>query len=202
MNGRLARVALVLGAAIGVSALWSAAEACACCSNQGWRHVGSERYADTYASEVERVAFAPGATLFTGEGEAEDIPGIADPASDYVMSGAWGGERLVLTLTAASGATGTISLAKPETISVFEVDPREITDGNADISLYKEWKLTGAVEATGAFAASAGEKQRLTLILQGRGNNCGAAEDFTAWTLVMEGPNANYTLFGTLVRTP
>ncbi len=65
--------------------------------------------------------------------------------------------------------------------------------------LYKEWKLTGEVTGTGAFSATNGVKQSLTLILQGRGNSCTSAVDFTHWTLVMEGPKGRYSLFGELV---
>jgi hypothetical protein len=42
----------------------------------------------------------------------------------------------------------------------------------------------------------------LTLIVQGRGNSCTSAGDFSHWTLVMQGPKANYSLFGDLVQTP
>jgi hypothetical protein len=31
------------------------------------------------------------------------------------------------------------------------------------------------------------------------GNSCTSAVDFAHWTLVMQGPKANYTLFGDLV---
>jgi hypothetical protein len=37
------------------------------------------------------------------------------------------------------------------------------------------------------------------LILQGGGNSCTSAIDFTHWTLVMQGPKANYTLYDNLV---
>ena len=35
-----------------------------------------------------------------------------------------------------------------------------------------------------------------------RGNSCTSASDFGHWTLVMQGPKANYSLFGDLKRTP
>jgi hypothetical protein len=41
----------------------------------------------------------------------------------------------------------------------------------------------------------------LTLILQGAGNSCTSANDFSHRTLAMQGPKANYTLFGDLVTT-
>lgn len=42
-------------------------------------------------------------------------------------------------------------------------------------------------------------RQILTLILQGGGNSCTSAIDFSHWTLVMQGPKANYMMFGDLV---
>lgn len=42
-------------------------------------------------------------------------------------------------------------------------------------------------------------RQLLTLIVQGAGNNCTSANDFSHWMLVMQGPKANYTLFGDLL---
>ena len=68
-------------------------------------------------------------------------------------------------------------------------------------ALYKEWKLSGPAAATGVFEPGGGPRQVLTLILQGRGNSCTDASDFSHWTLVMQGPKANYTLFGDLVTT-
>ena len=41
----------------------------------------------------------------------------------------------------------------------------------------------------------------LTLLIQGHGNNCTSSIDFSHWTLIMQGPKANYTLFGNLVTT-
>jgi hypothetical protein len=40
-----------------------------------------------------------------------------------------------------------------------------------------------------------------TLIVQGTGNSCTSAADFKHWTLVMQGPKANYSLFGDLRTT-
>lgn len=60
----------------------------------------------------------------------------------------------------------------------------------------------GEVTGSGAFAAGAAAGQLLTLIVQGRGNSCTSPTDFAHWTLVMQGPKANYSLFGDLVRAP
>ena len=51
-------------------------------------------------------------------------------------------DRLVLSFRDAAGHTGTLSLAQPATMSVFEVDPRNRPDKGQGPSLYKEWKLS------------------------------------------------------------
>lgn len=101
----------------------------------------------------------------------------------------------------AAGHQGALTLHVPGKISIFEVDPRDSPDQGTGPVLYKEWKLTGKVTGSGAFAAGAGPKQLLTLIVQGRGNSCTSAIDFARWTLVMEGAKASYALFGDLVQT-
>jgi hypothetical protein len=85
---------------------------------------------------------------------------------------------------------------------VFEVDPREekrMPEGGQGPRLYKEWKLTGKVQGTGVFSTGMGPEQRITVILQGHGNSCTTSEDFTAWTLVVYGPRADYSLIGNLI---
>jgi hypothetical protein len=84
---------------------------------------------------------------------------------------------------------------------VFEVDPRNVPDKGRGLTLYKEWKLSAPAAGSGVFTPGTGPRQSLTLIIHGHGNSCTSAIDFTHWTLVMQGPKANYTLFGNLVMT-
>jgi hypothetical protein len=116
------------------------------------------------------------------------------------LSAKWVDDRLVLSFRDGSGHTGTLSLARPGTMSVFEVDPRDRPDKGQGPRLYKEWKLSASAAGSGVFAPGIGPRQTLTLILQGSGNSCTSAIDFSHWTLMMQGPKANYTLFGDLVR--
>ena len=192
----LVRYALAAGVMMAAATPFLEAQACACCTEQGQRHVGSEAFDEFRRAEVERVNFAPSAKAF-GAGMEPD-PGATALAESYEMTTAWNGDFLVFILSSPDGGKGSISLKRPAKIGVFEVDPRDTADAGMGPVLYKEWKLTGAVEATGAFAAASGEDQTATLILQGRGNSCGSAEDFKAWTLVVEGPKARFTLFGEL----
>jgi hypothetical protein len=101
------------------------------------------------------------------------------------------------------GRSGTLSLRRPDTVSIFEVDPRtDQSEGGTGPALYKEWKLTSRPTGSGVFSVGLGPSQLLSLITQGHGNSCTSSIDFTHWTLVMQGPKANYKFFGDFVKTP
>ena len=151
--------------------------------------------------EIESLRFGGKASLFTGEGDPEGIQGIATPSGSYRIAAKWQEARLVLSFRDSLGHTGTLSLARPDTISIFEVDPRDRPDRGLGPTLYKEWKFSAAASGSGVFRPGIGPRQVLTLILQGGGNSCTSANDFSHWTLTMRGPKANYTLYGDFVTT-
>ncbi|MBR1144414.1 hypothetical protein [Bradyrhizobium sp. AUGA SZCCT0431] len=198
----LAPIRRGLGLALAIYLLGqtSPAFACACCTNEGQRNVATVALDSGKQHEIESLRFGSKATLFTGEGEVEGIQGIATPAGTYKLSAQWREDRLVLSFRDAADHTGTLSLARPPTISVFEVDPRDRPDRGQGPTLYKEWKLSAPASGSGVFQPGIARQQILTLILQGGGNSCTSGVDFTHWTLVMQGPKANYTLYGNLVR--
>jgi hypothetical protein len=172
---------------------------CACCSNEGQRNVATVALDSGKRQEIESLQFDGKATLFTGEGDVEGIEGIITPSGSYDLVAKWQDNRLVLSLRDSLGRAGTLSFARPKTVSVFEVDPRNEPDKGHGPVLYKEWKLSGHASGSGVFQPGGAPRQILTLILQGGGNSCTSAIDFSHWTLVMQGPKANYTLFGGLV---
>ena len=179
----------------------SAAQACACCTNTGQRNVGVYKLDGFRRSEIDQVRFGPVAHLFTGEADADMIKGIATPSSRYDLSVAQRADRWVFSLRDAQGRSGTLMLAIPRSIAVFEVDPRRgEREGGLGPALYKEWRLTSPAAGTGIFAPGMGKGQLVTLILQGHGNSCPSAADFTHWTLVVSGPIAEYHLYGDLVQ--
>jgi hypothetical protein len=197
-----ASLALAVCAALLVLAGSGGALACACCTNAGQRNVNVATLDSGRAAEIERLRFGGAAQLFVGEGGPESIDGITTPAESYTLTAAWQGDRLVFTFADAQGHTGTLSLLRPGKVSIFEVDPRDGADQGLGPVLYKEWKLTSKAAVTGVFASGMGPSQVITLIVQGRGNSCTSAEDFSHWTLVVEGPKANYSFFGELVPAP
>jgi hypothetical protein len=178
----------------------SSAFACACCSNEGHRNVASVAFDSGKREEIASLRFAGTATLFTGEGDADSILGITTPAASYDLTVTRQDDRLNFIFRDRSGHSGTLSLTEPKAIAIFEVDPRNRPDQGRGPSLYKEWRLTTPATGTGIFRAGIRPRQSLSLILHGGGNNCTSAMDFSHWTLVMQGPRANYMLFGELVR--
>jgi hypothetical protein len=189
-------------AALLALAVWNDALACACCTNSGQRNVAVVPFDSGKRDELGKLHFAGTAQLFVGEADTADVKGITTPSVHYELSAAWDKDRLVFTLRDNSGRSGTLSLQRPGTISIFEVDPRDQPDTGLGPALYKEWKLTSRAAGSGVFSAGLGPNQLLSLIMQGHGNSCTSIDHFTHWTLVMQGPKANYTLFGDLVATP
>ncbi len=201
---RRARLALA-AAVLGLSVLPGEALACACCTNLGQRYVEVEKLDSTRLEQIESLRFGEEARLYGGEGGVETITGIQDPVERYDLKVRWdkthpGHSQIVFSLDNPGGRSGTLWLALPQKISIFEIDPRDSPDEGHGPVLYKEWKLTGELTGTGAFSGTNSPKQVLTLILQGRGNSCTSAEDFTHWTLVTEGPKGIYSLFGDLLK--
>ncbi len=191
---RLAAVAVV-----GFTLFSATAQACACCTNPGQRMVALEPLAASRLANLQGLQFARAAQLYLGEADTDSIRGITTPSEHYDLTVTSSPKRLTFALRDKAGRSGTLALAWPETIAIFEVDPREAKpDRGLGPALYKEWKLTAPASGTGVFAPGTGARQRITLILQGRGNRCTDASHFTAWTLVVHGPAAEYTLFGAL----
>ncbi len=191
--------ALALG--IAVLAGSRTALACACCTNEGQRSVGTVALDSGKRQQLESLRFGSKAQLFTGEADVEFVSGIVTPSGSYDTTAAWRDNQFVFSFRDDKGRTGTLALARPATVALFEVDPRDGRDAGQGPALYKEWKLSAPASATGVFAPATGPRHILTLILHGRGNSCTDAGDFTHWTLVMQGPKANYSLFGNLVTT-
>lgn len=177
-----------------------AAFACACCTNPGQRYVEVVQLDSGRRDEIESLRFAKSAELYVGEAGVEIVQGIATPSERYDVDVKWENGHAKFALRDEAGHEGTLTLAVPDKITIFEVDPRDSPGQGTEPTLYKEWKLTGRVTGAGVFNTGSEGKPLLTLILQGRGNSCTSAADFTHWTLVMQGTKGYYTLFGALAK--
>ena len=177
------------------------AHACACCTNQGQRYSGLQKLDASRREQLDQLRFNAAATLYTGERDTGDIKGIARPASDYEMHVAQEGSRWVFDFRDKNGRTGTLTLPMPDSISIFEVDPRlDPREGGTGPALYKEWVVSAKAAGTGIFASGVRGNTRASLILHGHGNSCTGPEHFGHWTLEVKGPNADFSFIGELVR--
>lgn len=173
------------------------AHACACCASTGQRHVATGPISEYEAGELRRIGFA-NAELFTGEGEAGDVRGLAATASSYELELTRSGATWTFTFKDKGTIAGTLSF-QPDKLAKFEVDTRaEPASETGTVTLYKEWKQTAPLTATGMFKLQKGSL--LSLILQGRGNGCTSADDFTHFALVAQSDGISFHFFGDLAK--
>ena len=171
--------------------------ACACCADQGARIVAVEKLDLARREKIDQLRFGQTAELFVSDAGIESIKGIVDPAERYSMEVARDRDSLIFSFRDKGRRAGTLNLHVPAAMSRFEVDPRDgQREQGGGVRLYKEWKLSSKMAGTGIFKNGNGNGQFITLILQGHGNFC---SDFTQWTLVINGPTANYSFFGDLI---
>jgi hypothetical protein len=176
------------------------AHACACCTNSGQRHEAVEPLGSDKLDEIGRLRFASQAQLFTGDADPDMIKGITARWAQFDLRVETKKDRWIFTFRDKDGQSGTLTLALPWSISVFAVDTRRgEREGGSGPTLYREWKLNAPAAGTGILAAGTGKGQRIALVLQGHGNSCASASDFTHWTLAVSGAAARYHLFGTLL---
>lgn len=196
-NRRLSLFALAALAALLL--LPGRAWACACCSNDGDYHVGTGRPSEYELSIMQQIRFGPTANLYLTEADMEDSAvGLAHRAEKYTLDGSLVGR--VWKLAFRDGKqTGTLSLPLPVRMTSYTADTRDgRTSPGGGPMLYKEWRFEGRVNGTGFFRAGTAVPAKYLLVLQGRGNGCQSAEDFTHWRLQINGRKAEYAFYGEL----
>ena len=200
-RGVLASHAMLVTFAVMMLAWSDFASASRCRPERGFRNVAILPLDPGMLEFMQQVKFAKTAKLYTGPPGIESIKGIEAPAENYAVKVDWNRERAVFSLEDDKGRAGTLTFLTPDEISIFEIDTLDDPLMATGPILYREWKLTGKATGTGPFKAASASGQHLSLILQGRGNDCIAAfDDFKHWTLVMEGQKADYLLFGDLIQ--
>jgi len=171
--------------------------ACACCSNTASRYVAVEKLGEQRRGEIERMTFAEEA--FVAEGAGDHPIEIQNLGTKLPLTVTQTKTEIVFSFRDQSGRAAALTLAVPDAISIFEVDPRGDTrDNGLGPSLYKEWQLTMSANGSGAFRPLVEAGQKVTLILHGRGHGCTEAMHFTDWTLLVRGPAGKFTLYGAL----
>jgi hypothetical protein len=197
-GGNMRRTLAFAATLLALVAHGEAAKACACCSNDGQRYVGTVK-TDAYATGVlADTRFADTAHLYTGEADVADIEGITAKSSTFRLAVTKNVKTWVFDF-AQEGGGGALMFSMPGSVTKFEIDPRNReAPGGLGPVLYKEWRLTAKLIGNGMFKGATGRNWQATLILHGRGNSCTDASQFNAWTLVLHGEKFSATLFGNL----
>lgn len=174
--------------------------ACACCSNAGDYRVGFDRPSDHELSIMRQVRFGATAQLYLTEADMEESAvGLAHRAESYALRGSLAGGAWRLEFRDGRQA-GTLSLPLPAKMSSYAADIRDgRTSPGGGPLLYKEWRFEGRATGTGFFRAGLASPAKYLLVLQGRGNGCQDAGDFTHWRLEISGRKAEYAFYGQLV---
>ena len=175
--------------------------ACACCAETGDYFSGQTDLDEYPLSQLKRMRFARTASLYlTPAGIEEDSQGIDQAKRNYSIVGAFLKDVWRLTFRAGS-ASGVLELPLPAKKWAHSADihDNKLSPGGGPL-LYKEWRLEGNVTGTGVFRAGTVAPTKYTLVLQGRGNGCDNAEDFSHWRLEVRGDKAQYAFFGRLAK--
>ena len=150
---------------------------------------------------MKRMRFGGTAHLFLTEADLEeDAKGLGSLSEDYSLNGSLLGNVWKLVFRDGN-KSGSLQLPLPAKMLSYAADIHDgQTSGGGGPLLYKEWRFEGQVNGTGFFKAGIIVPTKYFLVLQGRGNGCDNAEDFTHWRLEINGKKAGYALYGELTK--
>jgi len=173
--------------------------ACACCAADGFYSISTRRPQKLELDELKKIRFGAGNLYANAAGE-DDIPGISSVGESYILNGLLQTNQWKLNFKDDKGKSGGLNLTSPISMVDFAVDIHDGRMGGAGGPLlYKEWRFKYKVAAgSGVFQKGVAPAAEYFLVLQGRGNVCAQAEDFTDWRLEITGRKADYAFFGKL----
>jgi hypothetical protein len=173
--------------------------ACACCSNTGDYHIGFRKPHEHELTLMKEMRFGGTAYLYLTEADMEEsAKGLAHQTAHYTLNGSLVGNAWKLSFREGD-KSGTLNLPLPAKMLSYVADIRDgQTSAGGGPLLYKEWRFEGTVSGTGFFQAGVVAPTKYFLVLQGRGNGCDNAEDFTHWRLKITGKKADYAFYGEL----
>ena len=172
--------------------------ACACCADAGTYVISTRKPTGFEFGELERIKFGA-ANLFTTPAYPDDLKGIGSTSEIFSLDGSLESSLWKLNFREKQKKSGTLSLTKPVSMVSYMADLHDSKDTGLGVNLYKEWRFKYRVQSgTGIFQNGIAPATEYFLVLQGRGNACTQAEDFTHWRLEITGRKANYAFFGAL----
>ncbi|MCB1023903.1 MAG: hypothetical protein KDB79_05925 [Acidobacteria bacterium] len=173
--------------------------ACACCADPGFYKIAVKSPGSYEMDELKRLKFRD-ASVYADAGFPDTVKGIDPLEENYKVTATLNSDEWNFSFKDKNGKEGTLKLKMPKTFVDFAVDTRSGEKGGAgSVVLYKEWRFKYKVgEGTGIFQKGTKGKPEYFLVLQGKGNVCNSAEDYTHWRLEVTGKNAAFAFFGDL----
>lgn len=176
----------------------SDALACACCADVGFYSISTKKPENFELEELKKIRFST-ANLFLAPASNTALKGINSSGENFSVDGLLSGVAWKLNFKDDKSKTGVLSLSKPTTMVSFMADLYDTEDTGLGVRLYKEWRFKYRLQnATGIFNSGNAPATEYFLVLQGRGNACTQAEDFTHWRLEITGRKADYAFYGKL----
>lgn len=189
------KLILIFFAAILIFPLQIFANHCACCAERGEYSIRVKKPDDYEIGEIKRLRIAE-TNLYTDAGYPDTIKGISPLTENYTAVFLWQNAGWKFDFKNDKNSTGILNLMKSATM----VDYRTDTYNEGEPVLYKELRFKSKVTGgTGIFKTGIAPATEYFLVLQGKGNNCMNAEDFTHWRLEITGKKADYAFFGKLM---
>ena len=171
---------------------------CACCSEKGYYSISYSKPTDYQLDLLKAMKFGSMANLYMDAGAEENIKGISPITETYDFNGSFLNPNWNFTVKTGD-KSGVLTLPIPLKMINYKVDTHQndTEESHGDPVLYKEWRFEGVTTGgTGIFKSGFAPKTKYFLVLQGRGNVCDNAEDFSHWRLEITGKKASYAFFG------
>jgi hypothetical protein len=173
--------------------------ACACCAEPGTYSISVRKPGNSELEVLRKIKFAD-ANLYMDAAGEEAVKGISSIAENYSIEGLLAGSAWKFNFRDDQNRSGSLRLPLPSTMVAFEADIHdEKQQGGNGPLLYKELRFKHRVQSgSGIFQKGIVPRTEFFLVLQGRGNNCLNASDFTHWRLEINGLKASYAYYGKL----
>jgi hypothetical protein len=176
----------------------SNAFACACCAERGFYSIRTAKPSDYQLKELARLKFQ-NAELYTDAGYPDTVKGINISGETFSVEALLSGKSWMFNFKDDQQKTGKLDLMKPLSMVEYMVELPTAEETAGEVKLYKEWRFKYRVQnATGIFKNGFVPANEYFLVLQGYGNVCSSAEDFTKWHLEVSGKKAGFSFFGNL----
>lgn len=174
----------------------SSAFACACCVEPGHYSIRTAKPKSYEIEELKKIKFNTAELYMTAAGD-DFIKGINPLGESFTVNALLNGAVWSFNFKDNNQKTGKLDLTKPISMVEFMVDLPSKEKQTGETRVYKEWRFKYRLQnANGIFKNAFAPATDYFLVLQGYGNGCTSADDFTKYHLEITGKKADFTFFG------